>query len=202
MQTRRARLWTIPGAAETLRSLPPSGDPRPSGPFQLPTTSLVLCPTSIPPSPQVSPLACSLLPLPSAVTPFLGGPPSHRVPPPGLRDLLGSWGSSGRALETLGFRSRDVRAQDTCPGNGSGWAGACSTSDTRGREGGERERECVSSSPPLRKTSESSLLLSHSSLSCSVTASRSPSPGYHRGSSKLPSPAEPVPGLSPPPGPG
>lgn len=47
---------------------------------------------------------------------FFGDLPSPRVPPPGLRDLLGSWGSQGRVLEPLGFRSRDARAQDTCLG--------------------------------------------------------------------------------------
>lgn len=55
------------------------------------------------------------------------------------------------------------------------------------------ERERVSSSPPLIKTERS--------LSRSVSAPRSPSSGYHRRSLKRLSPVEPVPGLSPPPGP-
>lgn len=90
--------------------------PAPLGSLSTPHPFLSSVPTLYP---TKSPgLSTGLQPPVSSICgdPFLGGPPSPRVPPPGLRDLLGSWGSPGRVLETLGFRSRDVRAQDTCPG--------------------------------------------------------------------------------------
>lgn len=114
VQTRRAWLWTVPRATETPRSFPPPGNPRPSGPLQLPTSSLVLRPHSIPLSSRSLhwPAASSLL-----------HPRSRHL------SLARSQGSP---------RASGLPQQPETPawGGGSGWAGAYSTSDTRGREGG------------------------------------------------------------------
>lgn len=133
----RAGLWTIPRAAETPRSVPfhHPETRRPSGPLQLPTPSLAPRPHSAPLSsrslhwlqPPVSSVRSRPLPREPAVSPAT--PPPRQ---PGLTQVESHslWAS---AAATPGPKT-------PARGGGSGWAGACSTSDTRGREGGGRAR--------------------------------------------------------------
>lgn len=168
--------------------------PAPLGSLSTPHPFLSSVPTLYP---TKSPgLSTGLQPPVSSICgdPFLGGPPSPRVPPPGLRDLLRQLGLTTSSPRDSGLPQPRRQGPRHLPGETAAAGRGLAAPLTPEEEREERERECVSSSP-LIKTSESS-------LSCSVTASHSPSPGYHRGSSKRPSPAEPVPSLSPPPGPG
>ena len=95
-------------------------------------------------NPQVSP---GLQPPASSIRGllFLGDPPSpHTLPPtlnPGQQDLIGSQGSPSSSPRASGLPQPRLQDPRHLPGGGdSGWAGASSTSDTRGREGGERAR--------------------------------------------------------------
>lgn len=134
--TQRALLWTTPRATETPRSLPTPRAPR----VHSSSPPLPQCRAHLK-SPGLSWPAVSFLLHPRSPLPRGPAISPHTTPTPnpGQQDLIGSQGSPRSSPRASGLPQPRLQDPRHLPeGGDSGWAGASSTSDTRGREGGER----------------------------------------------------------------